>query len=35
MRRFSSDPDDVTVLRGDSDPTSPLPKGAAVIVNGR
>ncbi|MBQ6262390.1 MAG: hypothetical protein IJK58_02640 [Clostridia bacterium] len=35
MRRFCSDPDDVTVLRGGSDPDAPLPKGAAVIVNGR
>ena len=35
MRRFSADPDDVTVLRGGADPASPLPKGAAVIINGR
>ena len=35
MRRFSADPDDVTVLRGGADPTSPLPKGSAVIITGR
>ena len=35
MRRLSADPDDVTVLRGSSDPNEPLPKGAAVIIGGR
>ncbi|MBR6916408.1 MAG: hypothetical protein IKN36_08615 [Clostridia bacterium] len=35
LKKFRADPDDVTVLRGADDPTSPLPKSAAVIVNGR
>ena len=35
MRRFCSDPDDVTVLRGSADSSAPLPKGSAVIINGR